>query len=361
MNYLLSGYYGYANAGDEAVLAAMLAALGTRIANATFTVTSGDPSYTQSVHGTTIPGRLNAVPRQHPRALLHAIRACDVFISGGGSLLQDATSVRNVVYYTSLMRMARLARKPVMVYAQGVGPLSQSLSQKLARIAMQRASTVTVRDPDSRSLLQRIGVRREIEVTADPVWALDCGLQIAECGLPERRQAVWCVSLRRWLNVEREAEHSVALFKGVCEAARAAGARLRFLAMQPAGDGQLIEEHFARYADPAQDEVIKTDRLRPRQIMTEAGRCDVMLAMRLHALIFAAAQGLPCVAINYDPKVASLAGLIGAPLLGLENTRDDTAAHVSRAVAAAQPPSPGLLLDSRSKALLNADLAASLA
>ncbi|HVF10586.1 MAG TPA: polysaccharide pyruvyl transferase family protein, partial [Abditibacteriaceae bacterium] len=191
MKFLLSGYYGFANAGDEAVLAAILDALDARVPRAVeFVVTSGDPAQTTAMHNSDAR-RITAVPRGHPRLLVQAMRACDVFISGGGSLLQDVTSLRNVVYYTALIRFAQLARKPVMIYAHGIGPLQKPLSQKLARIAIQRARVVTVRDEDSRALLRRIGVRREIEVTADPVWALE----------PDGDQAggpalTWAVSLR---------------------------------------------------------------------------------------------------------------------------------------------------------------------
>ena len=362
MKFLLSGYYGFGNAGDEAVLAAILDALGSRVPSGTeYIVTAGDPERTIAMHSTP-SHRVIVVPRQHPRLLLQAIKACDVFISGGGSLLQDVTSLRNVVYYTSLMRWARLARKPLMVYAQGVGPLRKPMSRKLSRVAMQGAKILTVRDADSQTLLRSIGVRREIEVTADPVWALDCTNQAGRDsnGSQSSKQNVWCVSLRSWPNVTNEAEHAAGAFKQVCDAARAANARLRFLPMQPSSDGPLIEEQFHKFADATQDEIIDTSRLHPGAVMAEAGRCNLMLAMRLHALIFAAAQGVPCVAINYDPKVAVLAKMIGAPVLEREDFTASSGGTLAAAVAAAKPADPNLLAALKSKALHNADLAASL-
>src|SRR5947208_2546495 len=119
MNILISGYYGFRNGGDEGVLAAILDHLEARLPAATvYTVTSGDAEYTERLHGTE-KRRVRAIPRQSPGPLLQAIRACDLFISGGGSLLQDATSLRNVVYYSTLIRLARMFEKPVMIYGQG--------------------------------------------------------------------------------------------------------------------------------------------------------------------------------------------------------------------------------------------------
>lgn len=347
---MLSGYYGYANAGDEAVLAAMLEHLSASRPQSTFTVTSGDPAYTERLHSSSAHA-VRAVPRQNPKSLVPAIRACDVFISGGGSLLQDVTSLRNVVYYTSLIRFAGFARKPVMIYAQGVGPLNKPLSQKLARAAMQQARVITLRDEESKALLKRIGVSRDAQVTADPVWDL---------GMPNPKfqdhssDSTWCISLRSW---PHEADEGVLRLQKTVQslrvAAEAAKTRLRFLPMQMERDAPLSKSSGAR-----EDEIIDVTDRHPREIMGEAGACQVMIAMRLHALIFAAAQGIPCVAINYDPKVASLAKILGAPLL--ETADVENAQAVRNAIETARTPDAGAVQHLREQARLNAQLAMSL-
>jgi polysaccharide pyruvyl transferase CsaB len=355
VQFLLSGYYGYDNAGDEAVLAALLSHLSTQAAGGRFIVTSGDPRRTMAMHNSAAH-RVQAIGRQRLKDLVPAIRACDVLISGGGSLLQDATSLRNVVYYAAILRLAQIARKPTMVYAQGLGPLRRPLARKLARAALQHARVVTLRDDDSAALARRIGVRRAIEVTADPVWAL---LDEEQAGArhPDGREAgapVWGVSLRSWLGAsEEDSRRQFGLISGtVREAATGAGARLRLLPMQPQRDRQLM----AGLLRPG-DEVIETADRHPRQIMQEAGRCDLMIAMRLHALIFAAAQGVPCVAISYDPKVEALAKALDIPVV-----RDTSAAELAKLQAIEyKAPSAAMRAELRRKALYNAELAARLA
>lgn len=348
MNYLLSGYYGFGNAGDEAVLCSVMDAIKAQDAQAHFTITSGDPNATQNRYGNEYS--IRAIPRQNPRALVTTIRSCDVFISGGGSLLQDVTSLRNVVYYSGLMRLARLMRKPVVVYAQGVGPLNKKLSQKLARAAVQGARVVTVRDNDSKSLLQRIGVTKPIEVVSDPVWALQPSKSEAKTASP-----AWNVALRSWPNVtdEQSIEYSKRTFAAICQAARQANIDLQFLPMQPAEDAPLAEKHRGEMSE--RDTVVEMNDLHPRDVMAHCAQADVMIAMRLHALIFAAAQGVPCVAINYDPKVESLAKLIGAPLLGIEDLQD--AHRVLEAVQNARPLAPQRLAELKDKAARPAQLA----
>ncbi len=91
--------------------------------------------------------------------------------------------------------------------------------------------------------------------------------------------------------------------------------------------------------------------------MRLAGECDLMIAMRLHALIFAAAQGVPCVAVSYDPKVASLAQLIGAPVIS--DASEGELAKLQN-TGSIQAPSAALIAEMQSKARRNAELAANL-
>lgn len=339
MRFLISGYFGYQNAGDEAVLAAMLGHLRALRPLATYTATSGDPEVTAMLHG------CETVPREGAKQLLAAIRASDVFLSGGGSLIQDVTSLRNVVYYTGLIRMARLLRKPVMIYAQGVGPLRKPISQKLARAAFQRASRITLRDPDSKALLEKIGVKKEIEVTADPVW----DLKPAPGG--EVDPLKWIVALRSWPGAEIGSLYR--LVTAIRVASEERGAKLRFLPMQPGPDHEILHG-CASYS-----EVLPGGKEHPSQTLARAGGAGLMLAMRLHALIFAASQGVPTIAFNYDPKVASLAKLLGAPLI--EAPSEEDLARLPEAIAAARAPAPDLIADFKAKARRNAEIAVELA
>jgi polysaccharide pyruvyl transferase CsaB len=349
VRFLLSGYYGYDNAGDEAVLAAILDHLSTRLPGSEFVVTSGDPQSTLARHGAP-EYSLRAIARDDFKTLWREIKGCDGFLSGGGSLLQDATSLRNIIYYTALIRLAHLARKPVMIYAQGIGPLHRGVSQRLTRGALQARNTkiISVRDPDSKAFLQRIGVRKNIEVTADPVWALGVN---TEQRMSDSDNRTWLVSLRSWLDASTP-DAEAKLLARVRDAAKNQNANLKFLAMQPR-DAELMES-----LGIARAEILPTENLHPREIMLLAGQCDLMIAMRLHSLIFAAAQGVPCVAVSYDPKINALAKLIGAPVI--QNASEEELAKLEAAATSARAPSPLLIEEMQAKARRNAELAASL-
>ena len=94
------------------------------------------------------------------------------------------------------------------------------------------------------------------------------------------------------------------------------------LPFQPSADASVSHELAALLPDA----VLITRAMSPQALMSVVGRLDMLVAMRLHALIFAASQGVPAVGVSYDPKVEALcreAGLewaaVGAsePLLEL--------------------------------------------
>ncbi|WP_260405558.1 polysaccharide pyruvyl transferase family protein, partial [Paenibacillus sp. 598K] len=168
---VLSGYYGFHNSGDEAVLRSILLALETAAAEAGIRVVpvvlSGDPEGTRQMYG------VEARHRMRPAEVLAALRECDGLISGGGSLLQDATSAKTIPYYTGVLKLAQLLGKPTFIYSQGIGPVQRRWMDPLIRHVMRRSAYISVRDPESAELLGRMGVdRSRIEVVPDPVMAM---------------------------------------------------------------------------------------------------------------------------------------------------------------------------------------------
>jgi polysaccharide pyruvyl transferase CsaB len=348
---LLSGYYGFANAGDEAVLAAILSHLSERLNQPRFTVASGNPAATLQMHASASQKYfLKSIKRDDFKALSANIKKSDLFISGGGSLLQDVTSLRNVAYHCGLLRLAQFKRTASMIYAQGVGPLNSPLSQKLVRMATTKVSAITVRDNASKVLLQTIGVKSPIQVTADPVWGLEA---TADKSPLYQKKAVWCVSLRSWPDVDEKDSllHVAATLAALRDLAMRREAVLRFLPMQAKVDDKLLA---ALGVSPG--EWIATAGVHPSRIMEQTAHCDLMIAMRLHALIFAASQKVPCVAINYDPKVAALAETLKIPLL--EGTECSQSDKLGAAIDEAKPPQTATLDALVESAKRNAEIAA---
>lgn len=292
---LISGYYGFGNMGDEAILSAMVTSLRADIPNIDITVGSFRPAETEKKYG------VKAIPRSI-RSIRHALKNTDLFISGGGGLLQDVTSVRSLMYYCLLLVLARIERVPVMIYGQGIGPIRRTLSKILVRLALSGCDTIAVRDAESKALLQGIGVRRDIVVTADPALLLKPA-QVSK--LKDLHRPIVGFALRAWQGIDFD--HMAGLAD---EISRKLGASIAFLPFHAKRDHSVAEQIAGRMDKKP---VIVDDIDLPSEALGVVGELDTLIGMRLHSTIFAAIQGVPFIPIAYDPKVKGFSALVGAP------------------------------------------------
>lgn len=306
---LLSGYYGFGNAGDEAVCAAIAQTLHTHGGDPKLTVLSSDPTATQRDHG------IRAVRRKD---LFRALPDADALFQGGGSLLQDATSARSVYYYLYVILAARIIRRPVFLYAQGIGPLMRPTSRAAVRAVLNRVQGITVRDSGSRALLESLGVSKPpVYVTADPVWALEpapkerARLIWERQGLPTDGTSVG-LALRTWPGSD-----VAGIGAGIAEGLRERGLTPVLLPMQRPED-EVLARRISEGSDPPV--LCLQGAYHPAEIMAFTRECTFVIGMRLHALIFAAAVGTPVMGLSYDPKVTALLDDLRAPGMPLPKT-----------------------------------------
>ena len=197
---VISGYYGFANAGDEAMLTSIVRALRGVQPEIDLTVISGNPAETSAKH------KVKSIYRFNFFKIYNALKNADMLLSGGGSLLQDVTSLRSLFYYLFIILMGKMAGKKVMLYSHGIGPIRNTLARKLTRIVCSKADLITVRDADSQTELLKMGISgRNIIVTADSVLALPVadktiGQKILQNAGIDINRPVLGISVRPWAN-----------------------------------------------------------------------------------------------------------------------------------------------------------------
>lgn len=313
---LMSGYYGFHNAGDDAILNAIHRNLTQMDENIQIRVLIKNPEEASQIYD------YDMVNRFHIFSLLRAIHRCDLLISGGGSLLQDRTSTKSIMYYLTIINLAKMMGKKVMLYANGIGPVIKPANRRRVRRAVSRADVITLRDINSVEELRRMGVNRpDMEVTADPVFTFDGisrsrALQLLkEEGIPVEKPFI-CVSLRSWYGIP-DFEEKMAF---ICdEAAERYQRNIVFIAMQTPYDTEISQRVQQRMRNPSW---ILSNRYATDRIMGMVGCADFVLCMRLHTLVFAARMHVPTLGLVYDPKVLYHLKALDMPSLGDVETLD---------------------------------------
>lgn len=358
---VISGYYGFNNSGDEAVLASILQSLREASDEVEPVVLSGNPAFTEQAYG------VRAVSRTDLKAIHRAIRSSDGLISGGGSLLQDVTGWTTIPYYLGIILLAQWAKKPTFIYSQGVGPVTRKMFHPLIKKVFQRTVYISVRDLESAAFLNQIGISSEkINIVPDPVMGLrpishreamellrvegiPTGEPASEVRTNVRASEVRTGELAEFVDPAPEgspaervpagsfAEHAP---EGSPSGKRLIGIAIRFWQ----GNQRLLEE-VAKCADQLaesgytvvflpfhQPEDIEASRevilkmkhkayllehqVSPQELMGVVGCCRALIGMRLHSLIYAAAQKTPLVGISYDPKIDNFLGQLGLTAAG---------------------------------------------
>lgn len=303
---VICGAYGLGNAGDEAILNAILQQVRSAVPEAEITVLSRNPAETAAAHG------VNAQFMFNLPGVQRAMRNARLYINGGGTLIQDVTSRRSLWYYLYTLSAAKKRGCQVLMYGCGIGPVIKKKDVSLAaRVLNRSVDAITLREPDSLEQLRAMGVTEpEILLTADPALTLSRGADadidavLERAGIPAGGRWIG-FALRRWKGFDQRAE----LF------AQAARYAYEVHGLTPVFIS--VEKHL----DPAACRLAARGLSIPHYFVDDAAgagaligvfsRMDVVVSMRLHALIFAAGQGVPLAGVVYDPKVSSFLRYIG--------------------------------------------------
>lgn len=254
---------------------------------------------------------VEATPRADIAAVREAIARADIVLSGGGGLLQNATSSRSLLYYSGIVRAAIRTGKPTLIFAQSIGPLDR-LGRFIVRKTCGGLTRATVRDEASRALLHELVPKVPVELTADPVWMLEPSAvadDLAAEGLGPGSDPLAIVCVRKIPAFERGVRAMAAAVDRLAER----GFHVAFLPLGGASDAE-ASTTIIRACSSA-PVLLPTF---PLEKATHAiGRASVLVGMRLHALIIAARLGVPFLAIPYDPKVSALTQELAWPLAPL--------------------------------------------
>lgn len=305
MHIVLSGYYGFDNVGDDAILLSIIQALKKWQSDIEITVLSNNPNATEQTYG------VKAVNRWKMKEIRQLLKTADGLISGGGSLMQDQTGMKTIPYYAGVIQIAKWLKKPVFVYAQGMGPINNSLSKFIVRKTFSKVEQITVRDKASQTLLTEIGVRKETKIVPDPVMGLNGGDFHCEWLDQEAltAESYISVSVRDWpstIAYKEKIAHSL-------DQLVRQGEQIVFLPMHGEHDLKTSQEVATLMQEKS---LIAPSDLSIEEKIAVIGQSQLLIGMRLHSLIFSAIYATPFIAISYDPKIDAFADIVDQPVIG---------------------------------------------
>jgi len=330
---LISGYYGFNNLGDEAILETMIRSISRMEEKIELTVLTASPEKTERDLG------IRTVHRSKLLSVIKAVAQTDVLISGGGSLLQDTTSKRSIHYYLAIIIFGLIFNKPVMLYSHGIGPVNKNINRKIMKWILSRVDAITVREKNSKVDLVKMGINEnKIHVTADPVVdmekiELNTGRAILERAFehPMDDKPIVGVSMRtKDFQTESDRQKLKKLIQSLTESYN--------VVMIPFHLKEDLD--ICKWAKSDTVAVIEKEHT-AGEIMSVVENLEALVGVRLHSLIFSAVAEVPLIGISYDPKIDYFLETLGLEAVGtikdfepikIKNALDDLLANKESAV-----------------------------
>lgn len=315
---VLCGAYGKGNAGDDAILGAIIKSLRGIDQDLPIYVMSRKPMETK------LHEHVGSFFTFDIFKLNSLLRKTKLFVSGGGTLIQDVTSTRSLLFYLYTLRAAHKAGVKVEMYGCGIGPVSSEKNRKrTSRTLNDNVDIIALRDSISWDLLKEINVvKPEIILAADPAVSLPpvdmftVRTAFEKAGIPaDDKKIIFCI--RPW----EEFKDYSPIVKAAEYAYEKYGLTAVFLPMEYPRDVAIGKEVAAIIKTPAYASELHHSIEELRGMLASA---ELAVGMRLHSLIFAASLGTPIVGISYDVKVDSFIKDSGAKhLIRLEGLSAD--------------------------------------
>lgn len=303
---IICGAYGHGNAGDDAILKSVIQAVQGLDKDMPITVLAKKTDSIKRRY------RVNSVYSFHFAKMLRAMHKSKLYINGGGTLIQNATSQRSLWYYLFTLWAAKRLGNKVDMYGCGIGPVSGKMNIWLVRHVLNSSvDTITLREPDSMWELESFGVDKpSVLLSSDPALVLPpAGESSAEAymnshGLDPKGDYI-CFMLRNWQGFDQKTSAFAAAARYAYEKY---GLTPVFLSLNLGPDTDAAEKVCTGLGCPAR---ILDDMDRPELIISVLSHMRLVVSMRLHGLIFSSLSGIPMVGVSYDPKIGSFLRYLG--------------------------------------------------
>lgn len=291
MKILISGYYGFSNTGDEAILKVITSYLKDN----EITVLSSNPEKTKKNY------QVNSIHRYNLFEIFKELKNSQILLSGGGGLIQDRTSLKSLIYYLTIIYLAKMLRLKIIIFSQSMGPLTKKIGKFLTRKILNKVDIITVRDKNSLDILGELKIEKpEIFLTADVGLLLKEADEdvIEEIFIKENinsKNPLLGIVIRPWEDLQlNEIINFIEIFKKEYN-----NWDIVLIPFQYSEDYPLLRKIKEKIPSV---KIINNEYL-PEEILGIIKNMNFIIGMRLHSLIFSSLMNVPHLGIIYDNKV----------------------------------------------------------
>lgn len=297
---LISGYYGFNNTGDEAMIETLSRELAKK--NYRLVVLSSNPDKTKELYN------VEAYDRYKFFEIVKAIKNTDILVSGGGTLFQDITSKKSIWYYLGIVKLAQLMGKKICIAYQGMGPINTKFYRWITKRTLNKKSVklIALRDKAAYEYAKEMGIKEDkMVLSSDMIFmmkppAKERSIKILNDNVHNKKEDEKLIgfSVREWKDKDR-----TDLFAEVADKlVEKYNARIVFFPFHKPKDAEIskIIMHKMKHEDKT---VIIPNRYLPSEILGTMGLMDINIGVRLHALVFSALMDVPTIGISYEPKI----------------------------------------------------------
>lgn len=214
---------------------------------------------------------------------------------------------REAQLFGSYGYMARRGKVPYIIYGCGAGPITSTMGKFFIKKLVNYSDSASVRDPKSKDLLKKIGVRKEVEIIGDPSFALPSITQekskgrIRQIGVtvvPYYNLAYWpeANDIKYDSYVQGMADNLDALLY-------AKDVQVNLFSTKFPHDVDVTVDVYNRMKNQERVTVNK-ENLSPEEIIRISAEQDLLIGTRLHSVYLAVNAETPVMAISYHHKVA---------------------------------------------------------
>lgn len=317
------------NLGDAAILASALSSLSKEIPDVEFFVPSTNPGFVEEHYGKrfkvkgisiwpwTISIRLIGLPTFLAIWKSDAALICDGIIFGRKLWNPFFNWLNNLIF---VVPFAKLVGCKVALFSCGIGPFPSKLSRWMAKFVINSADLILMREQDSKKLAEEIGVKKEIELTADAAFLNEVSADsVAEAilkkeNVPSDKPLLGInvtAYFNTWLASKERNQSKEDFLKTLADGITRANAELNN-AFTPLlfSTHPMDEKTIGSLGELLNAKIIMNSCYLSHDIQALMRRCELFIGMRFHSLVLSSAVGVPILGLVYMPKVRAYLRLL---------------------------------------------------